>query len=338
MICRFRTFCISSIFNVADAFFKYNKHKIMKTNNDNKDTYQRITDYVIDQLEKGEIVWQKNWNSLGLPKNIVTNHYYKGWNIFFLNFVTAYHGYKTPYFITYKQALDKGGTICRGQKGFQVVWWATIEDKSHPIKNENGEEKYSSFRVPKIHTVFNIDQTYGIAFPKAEKLFRSHTLKINECEKIISNMCNVPLIKHDGDNAFYNRDSDFIMLPNIETFHSDEAYYKTLFHELAHSTGHKNRLNRKELIEYDGFGKENYSKEELTAELTAAYLCAVCGIEQETITNSVAYLQGWMKALKNDKRLILKAASQAQAATDYILNNHLELLPEIIVHEDEILN
>ena len=112
----------------------------MKTTTDNKDTYQRITDYVIDQLAKGEIVWQKNWNSLGLPKNVITNHSYKGWNVFFLNFVTSLHGYKTPYFITYKQALDKGGTICRGQKGYQVVWWATIEDKNHPIKNENREE------------------------------------------------------------------------------------------------------------------------------------------------------------------------------------------------------
>src|ERR1019366_7717361 len=181
----------------------------MKKNNDNKDTYQRITDYVIGQLEKGEIVWQKNWNSLGLPKNIVTNLCYKGWNVFFLNFVTAYHGYKTPYFITYKQAMDKGGTIFRGQKGFQVVWWTTIEDKSHTIKKENGEEKYSTYRVPRIHTVFNIDQTHGIEFPKVEKLFRSHTLKINACENIISNMRDAPLSKHGGDEAFYNPHSGF---------------------------------------------------------------------------------------------------------------------------------
>ena len=131
-----------------------------------------------------------------------------------------------------------------------------------------------------------------------EKLFRSHTLKINGCENIISNMSNAPLIKYGGDEAFYNPHSDFIMMPTIATFHNDEAYYKTIFHELAHSTGHKRRLNRKELTESNGFGKDNYSKEELTAELTAAFLCAVCGIEQQTITNSVAYLQGWMKALK----------------------------------------
>lgn len=309
----------------------------MKTNNDNKDTYQRITDYVINQLEKGEIVWQKSWNSLGLPRNIVTARHYKGWNIFYLNFITSYHGYKAPYFISYKQALDKGGTIRRGEKGFQVVWWATIEDKNHITKNDSGEEKYFSYRVPKIHTVFNIDQAHGIEFPKVEKLFRSHTQKINACENVLSNMRAIPSIKHGGDKAFYNPYSDFIVLPNIETFHSDEAYYQTLFHELAHSTGHKKRLNRKELTESDGFGKENYSKEELTAELTAAFLCAVCGIEQETIINSAAYVHGWLKALKDDKRLILKAATQAQAAADYILNIHPDSTPETILTKDQIL-
>ena len=295
----------------------------MITNN-NTDTYQRITDYVINQLEKGEIVWQKGWNSLGLAKNIATNHQYRGWNIFFLNFVTSFFKYKTPYFITYKQALDKGGTIRRGEKGFQVVWWETLEDKRHAIKKDDEPEKGKIYRVPKVHTVFNIDQTHGIEFPTVENQFRSITLKIYACENILKNMPGIPLIKHKGDKAFYYPTDDSITLPNIERFHSDEAYYKTLFHELAHSTGHKKRLNRKELVEHDGFAKENYSKEELTAELTAAFLCAVCGIEQQIISNSTAYIQGWLKTLKNDKKLILKAATQAQAAAEYIMNNAIE--------------
>jgi antirestriction protein ArdC len=292
----------------------------MHTNN-NTDTYQRITDYVISQLENGKIVWQKGWNSLGLPKNIVTNNHYRGWNIFYLNFVTSFFKYKTPYFITYKQTLDKGGTIRRGEKGFQVVWWATIENKREIINDGDENEKSKVFRLPKVHTVFNLDQTYGIEFPKVENQFRSNTFKIYACENILKNMPGIPPIKHQGDKAFYNPITDIITMPPVERFHSDEAYYKTLFHELAHSTGHAKRLNRKELVEYDGFAKENYSKEELTAELTAAFLCAVCGIEQQIISNSAAYIQGWLKALKNDKRLILKAATQAQAAADYIMNN-----------------
>jgi antirestriction protein ArdC len=293
----------------------------MKNNTENIDTYQRITDYVIEQLENGEIVWQKCWNSLGLPRNIISSKPYQGWNVFFLNFITQINGYKAPYFLTYKQAMDMGGTIRRGQKGYPVVWWADMEDKTKITRtSETGEEEFLHYRVPKTHTVFNIDQTYGIGFPNIEKIYRSHTEKIQTCELVINEMEDRPLIKHGGDKAYYFPKADSIALPEIEIFHSDEAYYKTLFHELAHSTGHQKRLNRKELMESNGFGKENYSKEELTAELTAAFLSAVCRIEAETLPNSAAYIKGWLEALKNDKRLILKAASQAQAAADYILN------------------
>lgn len=300
--------------------FKKMKHQIGKANGEIKDTYQRITDYVIEQLENGEIIWQKKWNCAGLPKNIITGHIYMGWNVFFLNFITQLCNYKTPYFLTYKQAMDAGGLIRREQKGYPVIWWATIEDKERIITIDETEQ-HPVFRVPKTHIVFNIDQANGINFPQAEKLFRRHTQKIQSCDKIINEMYDHPCIKHGGDKAFYQAATDSIMIPVIEQFHSDEAYYKTLFHELAHSTGHEKRLNRKELLEYDGFGNENYSKEELTAELTAAFLCAVCEIEQETISNSAAYIKGWLKALRDDKRLILKAAAQAQAAADFILNN-----------------
>ncbi len=287
----------------------------------NKDTYQRITDYVIEQLDKGEIVWQKGWNTYGLPRNAVTANTYQGWNAFFLNFVTMYNEYKTPYFLTYKQAMDKGGTIRRGQKGYAIIWWATMEDKSKIVNtNESGEAEYLQYRVPKTHVVFNIDQTYGIEFPQVEKPFRTHTEKIHACEKVINEMNDRPLIKHGGDKAYYIPSIDAITLPPVEMFHSDQAYYKTLFHELAHSTGHVSRLNRKEINRFKKFGDENYSREELTAELTAAFLSAICGIEANTINNSAAYIQGWLNQLKNDKKLILKAASQAQAAADYILN------------------
>lgn len=187
----------------------------------------------------------------------------------------------------------------------------------------NEEQQHPVYRVPKVHTVFNIDQTHVIEFPKVEELFRSHTSKLQACEETVNNMPLRPMIKHGGDSAYYHPVHDYVQLPNAEQFHSDEAYYKTLFHELAHSTGHETRLNRKVLIESDAFGKELYSKEELTAELTAAFLSAVCGIGEQTIINSAAYIQGWLKVLKNDKRLILKASSQAQAATDYILNKEL---------------
>jgi antirestriction protein ArdC len=303
-----------------DALFFYQQKHFMKYQHSGlTDTYTRITAFVMEQLEKGEVIWRKGWNELGFPKNITTGNTYKGWNSILLNFTTILNGYKTPYFTTYKQAIDAGGTIRRGQKGFIIVYWATVENKSKLIEVD-GEKEYLTYRVPKCHTVFNIDQTHGIAYPKVEKQFRSHTEKIYACEKLIQSMPEKPTIINCGDEAYYDKITDRISIPLVERFHSDEEYYKTLFHELAHSTGHKKRLNRAELMQSDGFGKELYGKEELTAELTAAFLCAVCGIEQQTIANSAAYIQGWLNVLKNNKKLILKAAAQAQSAADYILN------------------
>src|SRR5206468_2962103 len=141
----------------------------MKTKTNNADTYQRITNFVIEQLEQRNIIWQKGWNSLGLPKNIITNHVYQGWNVFLLNFITMHNEFRTPYFLTYVQAMAGGGTIRRGQTGFPVVWWATMEDKDR-VAEVNGEMRPQTYRIPKCHTVFNIDQTHGIEFPKVEKL------------------------------------------------------------------------------------------------------------------------------------------------------------------------
>jgi antirestriction protein ArdC len=123
-----------------------------------------------------------------------------------------------------------------------------------------------------------------------------------------------------GASAYYTPASDTVVVPSLNSSTSSEGYYSTLFHELAHSTGHESRLNRKELVNSDGFGNTNYAKEELTAEMTAAFLCAITGIHQPTIANSAAYIQSWLKALRNDKTLVIKAAAQAQKAADYIMS------------------
>ena len=287
-----------------------------------KDTYQDVTDAVIKALAEGTVVWQCPWNQVGLPKNVTTGIEYRGWNIFWLNWHTIIKGYKTPFYITYKQAQELGGSIKMGEKGIKIIYWASIELKNQSTNTENQDseepnEKYPTRLVPKEHTVFNIDQAEGIQFPVVEALIKNEAAKIEACEEVIRNMPNKPGINIDGSSAYYIRSTDKVVVPNLKVHNSSEEFYCTLFHELAHSTGHESRLNRKELL--DG-GRENYSKEELTAELTAAFLCAVTGIQQKTIDNSAAYIKGWLSALKNDKTLILKAASQAQKAADYILN------------------
>jgi antirestriction protein ArdC len=296
-----------------------------KSNQNFKDIYQEVTDTVIKALEEGTVIWQCPWNKVGLPKNITTGIDYRGWNIFWLNFHTMTKGYKSPFYITYKQAQDLGGTVKKGEKGIKITYWATIVLKNKNLEEttptaEDTEQRNPTKLVPKDHTVFNIDQTEGIDFPTVESILRSDVQKIEACDKIIDNMPQRPAIWHYGSQAYYTPTSDTVVVPELANFKTNVGYYSTLFHELAHSTGHKKRLDRKEINEPVNFGNDSYSREELTAELTAAFLCAITGIERETQSNSQAYIKGWLKALNNDKKLIFKAASQAQKAADFILS------------------
>jgi antirestriction protein ArdC len=298
------------------------------TKNSTGDTYQRITNEVIQYLEKEEIVWRKGWSSLGLPKNIYSGNTYRGWNVFWLNFATIICQYKTPYFLTFKQATAAGGHIKKGEKGHLITYWATIKPGTNNNTSYSETEDQPSFRVPKFFTVFNLDQTEGVNLPLIENLPKSEFETIQACEAIIEAMPQRPDIRHGGNRAFYVPSRDYVQLPQRERFKSNAEYYSTAFHELAHSTGHQSRMNRKELVESDGFGEELYSKEELTAEFTAAFLSGICGIEQPLIENNAAYIQGWLRELKNDKRLLLKAATQAQQAADFILNVQYEHQPQ----------
>jgi antirestriction protein ArdC len=294
-----------------------------KTNNVTfKDTYQEVTDTVIKALEEGTVIWQSSWNDAGLPKNITTGINYRGWNIFWLNFHTMLKGYQAPFYLTYKQAQQLGGTIKKGELGTKIVYWATIELKRDADSKDEivADEVKQTRLVPKAHTVFNIAQTEGIEFPTITPSIKSPLQQIAACEQVVADMPNSPIIITGGASAYYSPVSDTVVVPSLDSSTSSEGYYSTLFHELAHSTGHENRLNRKELVNSDGFGNTNYAKEELTAEMTAAFLCAITGIHQPTIANSAAYIQNWLKALLNDKTLVIKAATQAQKAADYIMS------------------
>jgi antirestriction protein ArdC len=288
-----------------------------------KDVYQQVTDYVIEALTKGQVPWQQKWSSSGLPKNIITGHVYRGWNVFLLNYVTLVKAYQKPFFLTFKQATALGGHIRRGETGYKITYWALVERKNALPDSQTAEDVPDRPRmrmVPKLHVVFNIEQTEGLTLALPSATEKTPLQKITTCESIVQAMPDQPIILCNGSNPAYFPTLDKITMPYMEDFESEEEYYCTLFHELAHSTGHSKRLNRKELMESKVRGGELYSKEELTAEFTAAYLSAVAGIEQKILDNSAAYIQGWLRKLRNDKTIILRAASQAQAAADYILN------------------
>jgi antirestriction protein ArdC len=223
--------------------------------------------------------------------------------------------YNSPYWLTFKQAQDKGGNVKKGQKSTPVIFWKWLD------KNDSDNETSTSGKIPMLryYSVFNIEQTEGIEAPEP---IETHNLfdPITNADKIVADMPQKPDIKYGGNRAYYTVNLDYIQLPYQHTFHSPEEYYSTLFHELGHATGHANRLARKSILEPSYFGSHEYSKEELISECCSAFVSGHCGIEQKTLENSAAYIAGWLKALKNDKTLLIHAAAQAQKAADYILN------------------
>jgi antirestriction protein ArdC len=283
--------------------------------------YDLITDRILEKLQHGTVPWQKPWNSAaGLPRNLFNQKPYRGINVWVLGAA----GYTSLYWLTFKQAKEIGGHVRKGEQGSPVVFWKWLEKDD---ARQNREEiRTDSRRIPlaRLYSVFNIQQCELparlqplLAIPTAPGADTYQQLAA--CEQILANMPNRPSIEHGEARAYYKPMQDLVNMPTRGLFPKVERYYSVLFHELTHSTGHWQRLNRPTLTDLCPFGSTNYSKEELVAEMGAAFLCGVAGIANETIDTSTAYIQGWLTKLKNDTRLIILAAAQAQKAADYIL-------------------
>jgi antirestriction protein ArdC len=171
------------------------------------------------------------------------------------------------------------------------------------------------------YNVFNAEQIDGIEIPDAVKFEPLDFKPIETAEQIAAGYAGGPAVNHDGgQQAFYRPASDSVHMAERTRFASVEEYYSTLFHELSHSTGHSSRLDRKLDTAPKPFGSSDYGKEELVAEMSAAFLCSYAGIQPTLIENQAAYLSGWLKQLKSDKKLVIPAAGQAQKAADWIRN------------------
>jgi antirestriction protein ArdC len=277
----------------------------------NDKAYQVITDRIIGLLEQGTAPWNRPWDaSQGMPRNLVSKREYNGINVWLLNSLS----YTSPFYLTFNQAKALGGQVRKGEKGCPVVFWKvyTKEDQ------ETGEEE-KRFTL-KYYTVFNASQVDGIKVPAIEKVERVHT-PIEACAKLVGGYPLPPTITHGGSQAFYRPSDDAVHMPVPESFAVRERYYSTLFHELVHSSGHSSRLNRSTLKDMVRFGDTSYAKEELVAEMGATFLCSVVGIENVTIHQSASYIKGWLSALRNDPKMLIQAASQAQKAAEYIQNH-----------------
>src|SRR6202011_286358 len=275
-----------------------------------RSVYEIITARIVAELEGGVVPWRRPW-SAKLPVNLITQKEYRGLNVLTL----ASQGFPSRFWLTFNQATKLGGRIRKGEKSSPVIFW-NIGDEQETTAQDGAKETSRPILL-RYYSVFNLSQAEGIDIP-ASLLQETRTNDpIETCEQIVTNM-PVPPAFEQSDKAWYSPSNDVVGMPARGLFHSSEEYYATEFHELAHSTGHSKRLHRENFDNPVSFGSESYSKEELIAEMTAAMLCGIAGIEQRILENSAAYLKTWLSRLKSDSRLLVSAASQAQKAADFI--------------------
>ena len=273
------------------------------------DIFASVTDRIITQMEQGIIPWQKPWISAGTAVSHATGKPYSLLNQMLLQ--------RPGEYITFKQCQEAGGHVKKGEKSSMVVFWKWIEQEDQ----DTGEVKQIPFL--RYYNVFHIDQCESISAKyTAEIVFPDRASTIEIAQDIVYDYLgreSVTLLHQEGDRAFYRPSTDEIILPIRKQFVSTAEYYSTVFHELVHSTGHPSRLNRLNSAAY--FSNEDYSKEELIAEIGAATLVNHCGLESPTsISNNAAYIQNWLSVLKDDKRFIVSVAGKAEKAVNLILN------------------
>ena len=273
------------------------------------DIYTAVTDRIIAQMEQGIIPWKKPWIANVKAISHTTGKAYSLLNQMLLG--------RPGEYITFKQCQEAGGHIRKGEKASMVVFWKWIEQEDE----ETGESKSVPFL--RYYNVFHIDQCEGItAKHSTATAFPDGAEVLEAAQEIIYDYLSregVKLSHMEGDKAFYRPSTDEVVLPIRKQFVSTAEYYSTVFHELTHSTGHPSRLNR--LSKPTFFGTEDYSKEELVAEIGASALVNHVGLETtSSLRNNTAYIQNWLSVLKNDKRFIVSAAGKAEKAVNLILN------------------
>ena len=300
----------------------YKKYNVTK-----KDHYQEITNAFIELLESEKGNFIKTWqdNNLNGHFNIKTKKAYRGTNIFTTAISTFKNGFNSNEWGSFKQWQEKGFKVNKGQKATYIIFFEMIENKKAQLK---GEEK-KVIPLIKGFPIFNADQT---TYKNTEEYLKNigqlvKALEFKEISNIIiDNLVSntKAIIKHGGNRAFYSPVSDFIQMPNKQSFKEVEniskevGYYSTLLHELSHWTGNSKRLNREI---FNKFGSNAYAFEELVAEISSGFLCTILELVKMPTPNHAKYINNWLEVLKSDKKAIVKAFALAQKSSDFILDH-----------------
>ena len=305
----------------------------------NHDEYHRkFADAIIEQIKQGTAPWQKPWapGERVMPMNVDTDRSYRGGNSLHLASVQQEHGYGDVRWGTYRQIQARGGQVRKGERGTRILSFqdkkriAVTDAQGQPRRDAEGKRiyRYEKLKAPFVrqYTVFNAEQADGLperANPTPEPLWKAH----QEAEKVMEDV-GVRVRHVQGDRAYYHMKRDEIVLPERGQFPSANNYYQTALHELGHSTGHPERMDRETLAEgiKNGFGSPDYAREELRAEISAMMTGERVGVGHDP-SRGAAYVEGWVQALEEDPREIRRAAADAQKISDYVLARHIEREP-----------
>jgi len=274
--------------------------------------YETVTQRILTQLEAGVVPWRKTWTT-GLPKSLSTGQEYRGINILILGLT----GFTSRYWLTYREAQRQGGHVRKGERATPVVYWKWRTPEELARRAEQTGNPDVAPCVPFVSAVFNLDQVEDVARPDDDLAIRPGD-RLRIADQMLDVMPDQPEIVHTlTAQPCYSPSRDRVTLPHLSQFEGADEYYATLFHELTHASGHPRRLNR--FAEAEGDQIEKYSFEELVAEFGAAFLCGFAGIANPgTAALQAGYIEGWARVFRRDSKILLRAASAAQRAADYI--------------------
>lgn len=320
---------------------KQTRKKAVSRHQDKADLFQVVTDKIVAALEKGTPPWRKPWRTVaggravsmsGLPANVVTGRTYSGINVLLLWIDAADKGFTSHRWLTFKQALDVGGYVRKGEKSTLVTLFKPFEKKlsdeqGKPLFDEQGNAVVSRRNLMTCFHLFNVEQCenlpeklltpVGVA-GDAVKAPEQHDIERIQRAEMVAACSGVPVVHRYQNRAFYNSGADRITMPEAVQFNRPADYYSTLLHELVHSTGHISRLAREGIMSSSHrFGDPVYAFEELVAEIGSAFLCAELGIQGDVQHES--YIASWLKALNEDKKAIFRASRFAREAFEYLI-------------------
>ena len=286
--------------------------------------YEEVTNQIISLMEQGQIPWHKPWT--GTSAGAISHSTGKPYSLINQILLSVPGEY-----VTWNQCQKEGGKVRKGAKAKHVYFWKQYrkeekDEDGNPVLKEDGTPKMKIIPVLKAFSVFHLDDCEGISPKWTDKLPEAPAKPVEAAEAALTAYVQREGIRLIADQisgqAYYSPSRDLINLPCIGQYTETAEYYSTAFHEATHSTGHPSRLHRFEVFDSNAaFGSEQYSKEELTAEIGAACILHQMGIgSPASLTNSAAYIQGWLRALKDDKQLIIGAAARAEKAVRLILN------------------